>query len=60
MNNFDSDSTFGAEMRGAINGTHSSFPKELFDLIFVIECLHVTSKNLQRSPISYRLSGVSS
>jgi hypothetical protein len=28
-------------MRRPIDGAHSSFTEELFDLIFVIECLHV-------------------
>jgi len=45
-------------MRRAIDGAHSSFTEELFDLIFVIERIHVWSKNLQPSPNSYRLFAV--
>src|ERR1044072_8022170 len=37
MNDFNRDGAFRAEMRSAIDGAHSSFTEELFDLIFVIE-----------------------
>ena len=37
----DRHGAFCAEVRSAIDGAHSSFTEELFDLIFVIECVHV-------------------
>jgi hypothetical protein len=40
VNDFNRDSAFRAEMRRAIDGAHSTFSEELFDLIFVIECVH--------------------
>ena len=58
MDDFDRDGPFRAEMRGAIDGAHSSFSEELFDLIFVIESVH-ESKKLQLAPNSYRLFAVS-
>jgi len=42
MDDFDRDGPFCAEMRGAIDGAHSSLSEELFDLVFVIECVHVS------------------
>jgi len=41
MNDFNRHGAFRAEMRSAIDGAHSSFTEELFDLVFVIECVHV-------------------
>ena len=58
MDNFERHGTFRAEMRSAIDRAHSSLSEELFDLIFVIERVHVWSKNLQLSPNSYRLFAV--
>ena len=43
MYHFDRHGTLGAEMRGAIDRTHASLSEELFDLILVIECVHVDS-----------------
>lgn len=40
MNDFNRHGALRAEMRCAIDGAHSSFSEELFDLIFVIECVH--------------------
>ena len=40
MDDFNRHGPFRAEMRSTIDRAHASFSEELFDLIFVIECVH--------------------
>ena len=40
MDDFDRHGPFCTEMRSSIDRAHASFSEELFDPIFVIECVH--------------------
>jgi len=37
MDDFDGDDAFGADVRGAIDGSHPALTQHLFDLIFIVE-----------------------
>ena len=41
MDYFDRYGALCAEVRGAIDGAHSALSEELFDLVLVIENVHV-------------------
>lgn len=41
MDHFERHGAPCAQMRGAIDGTHAALSEELFDLVFVIQYVHV-------------------